>query len=130
MFCRNTLFIIIYIGLLFKWYLDKFSRYISIYKLFPSKTDIIIYKTYRFARVNIDGRDTVYSLGNPRGKIKEHSNRLDKIRIHINMRISPRIKNHLLIYLAHIRYKPGSCEYFKIRDRFKNNYNYTAKYKK
>lgn len=91
--------------------------------LFPSQIDIDNYRVILYSRINIDNIDSILISRDQLlyNNIKEHTKRDKKIRLYINNRISKDIKLRLKIWLNHIRYRPGSREYYKLVKQYKFN---------
>jgi hypothetical protein len=113
------LIIIVVILFFIKYYIDS-KRYITIYNLFPSQKDIDNFNYFKYSRVSIKGKNTIVLnvTGNDIYLMKEHTERNNKIKLHTCMRIKSFIQRSLKSKLGHVRYKPGSSEYYCLKYKF------------
>lgn len=114
------LFTLIMFFFKFLHYRSNCLDYVSLYVLFPSQCDIDNYRIIRYSRVSVNGVNTMVMFVGCDDYIlmKEHPNRISKIKLYQNMKISPSIRQKLKAVCAHIQYKPYSEKYNRTKQNF------------
>lgn len=99
---------------------QKLGKSISIYMLFPPQEDINRRKIILYSRVYIhEEGNTILKDKDINVMLCEHTERSYKLKLYTNWRISEFVRLRLKLWLAHVRYKPGSLEHKKLLLNYK-----------